>query len=63
MHLSDENVQRVAEVDRREVDPPIEVETATWSPGGQLDLVGERSAQVVGSRTRCRRPSTVDQSC
>ena len=23
--------------DRREVDPPIQVEAATWSPGGQLD--------------------------
>ena len=23
--------------DRREVDPPIQVEMATWSPGGQLD--------------------------
>jgi hypothetical protein len=26
-----------AEADRREVDPPIEVETATWSAGGTLD--------------------------
>jgi hypothetical protein len=25
------------EADRREVDPPIQVEAATWSPGGQLD--------------------------
>jgi hypothetical protein len=25
------------EADRREVDPPIQVEMATWSPGGQLD--------------------------
>jgi hypothetical protein len=23
--------------DRREVDPPIEVQSATWTPGGQLD--------------------------
>jgi hypothetical protein len=23
--------------DRREVHPPIQVESATWSPGGQLD--------------------------
>jgi hypothetical protein len=23
--------------DRREVDPPIQVDAATWSPGGQLD--------------------------
>jgi hypothetical protein len=26
-----------AEADRREVDPAIEVETATWSAGGTLD--------------------------
>ena len=26
-------------------------------------LVGERKAGMVGSRTRCRRPPTVDQSC
>jgi hypothetical protein len=26
-----------AEADRREVDPPIQVETATWSKAGQLD--------------------------
>jgi hypothetical protein len=25
------------QADRREVDPPIPVEMATWSPGGQLD--------------------------
>jgi hypothetical protein len=25
------------EADRRKVDPPIQVETATWTPGGQLD--------------------------
>jgi hypothetical protein len=37
MDLSDAELQHLAEADRREVDPPIEVETATWSPGGQLD--------------------------
>lgn len=26
-----------AEADRREVDPPVEVQVATWSPGGTLD--------------------------
>ena len=26
-----------SEADRREVDPPIQVEMATWSKGGQLD--------------------------
>jgi hypothetical protein len=37
MDFSDADVQQYAEADRREVDPPIQVETATWSPGGQLD--------------------------
>jgi hypothetical protein len=37
MDLSDADVQQPAEADRREVDPPIEVETATWSRAGQLD--------------------------
>jgi hypothetical protein len=37
MDLSHEEVQQRAEADRREVDPPIQVEMATWSPGGQLD--------------------------
>jgi hypothetical protein len=30
-------VDDYAEADRREVNPPIEVEAATWAPGGQLD--------------------------
>jgi hypothetical protein len=37
MDLSDAELRRRAEADRRELDPPIEVEAATWSPGGQLD--------------------------
>jgi hypothetical protein len=37
MDLSDDEVQQRAEADRREVDPPIQVETAMWSKGGQLD--------------------------
>jgi hypothetical protein len=37
MDLSDHDVQQFAEADRREVDPPIQVETATWSKAGQLD--------------------------
>jgi hypothetical protein len=32
-----DDLEQRAEADRREVDPPIEVEPATWSPGGQLD--------------------------
>ena len=37
MDLSDDEVQQHAEADRREVDPPIQVEMATWSKAGQLD--------------------------
>jgi len=37
MNLSDDQVQQRAVADRREVDPPIEVEMATWSKAGQLD--------------------------
>jgi hypothetical protein len=37
MDLSDDQVQQRAEANRREVDPPSEVETATWSRAGQLD--------------------------
>jgi hypothetical protein len=37
MDLSDEDVQQFAEADRRVVDPPIQVEIATWSNTGQLD--------------------------
>jgi hypothetical protein len=37
LDLSDDEVQHLAEADRREVDPPIQVETATWSKAGQLD--------------------------
>jgi hypothetical protein len=43
MDLSDEDLQQFAEADRREVDPPVQVETATWSKAGRLDWwVGER---------------------
>jgi hypothetical protein len=37
MGLSDDEVQHLAAADRREVDPPIQVEAATWSKAGQLD--------------------------
>jgi hypothetical protein len=37
MDLSDDDVHQHAEADRREVDPPIQVERATWSKAGQLD--------------------------
>jgi hypothetical protein len=34
--------------DRREVDPPIEVESATWSAGGTLDWWVKERRQRLG---------------
>jgi hypothetical protein len=48
MDLSDGDVQQFAEADRREVDPPIEVQTATWSPGRQLDWWVKDRQQWLG---------------
>jgi hypothetical protein len=33
----DDDLDRLSPQDRREVKPPIEVESATWSTGGTLD--------------------------
>lgn len=48
MDLSDDNVQHLAEADRREVDPPVPVETATWSGAGQLDWWVKERQQWLG---------------
>ena len=37
MDLSNDDLEQFPEADRRAVDPPIQVETATWSTAGQLD--------------------------
>jgi len=37
MDLGDKDVQQFAEADRRDVDPPIQVDIATWSNAGRLD--------------------------
>ena len=37
MNPSGDEAQQRVEADRREVDPPIQVKTATWSAAGQLD--------------------------
>jgi hypothetical protein len=37
MELSDEDLAQFAAADRRQVDPPIQVEAAAWSKAGQLD--------------------------
>jgi hypothetical protein len=36
MDLSDADVEQIAGTDRRQVDPPIQVQTATWSTLGSL---------------------------
>ena len=48
MDLSDDELQQRAAADRREVDPPIQVEMATWSRAGQLDwwVKGSREWRV-----------------
>jgi hypothetical protein len=35
--MRDLDPSQYGEPDRREVDPPVEVESATWSAGGMLD--------------------------
>jgi hypothetical protein len=37
MNLNDDEAQQRVKADRREVDPPIQVETARWSTADQLD--------------------------
>jgi hypothetical protein len=49
--------------DRRDVNPPIEVESATWSAGGTLDWWAKERREVVGTRTWWERSSEMDQSC
>jgi hypothetical protein len=48
MDLSDDELQRRADADRREGDPPIRVETATWSKAGQLDWWVKERQQWLG---------------
>jgi hypothetical protein len=62
--FSDADVQQFAEADRREVDPPIQVQTATWSKAGTLDWwVKERQewlGRVRGADGRQRWVRSVD---
>jgi hypothetical protein len=37
MDLTNDELEQHAAADRREGDPPIEVQTATWTKAGQLD--------------------------
>jgi hypothetical protein len=56
--------RQYSEADRREVDPPIQVETATWAKTGQLDWwVKERQewwGRVRGADGRQRWVRAVD---
>ena len=36
MDLSDHDLEQIAEADRRAVDPPIQVEMATWARAGSI---------------------------
>jgi hypothetical protein len=46
MELREGELQLIPEADRRAVDPPIEVEAASWSYGGRLDWwIKERQTQ------------------
>jgi hypothetical protein len=64
LDLSDDEVQQRAEADRREVDPPVQVETAMWSKAGELDWwVKERQewlGRVRGADGRQRSVRAVD---
>ena len=49
MDLSDGDLAQFPEADRREADPPVQVESATWSKAGQLDWwVKDRRNGSVG---------------
>jgi hypothetical protein len=61
MNLGGNDLEQIPEADRREVDPPIKVQTATWSKAGQLDWwVKERQEWWAGCAAG--RWSKVDQS-
>jgi hypothetical protein len=57
MDLSDDDLERIAEADRREVDPPIQVDAAAWSAGGTLDWWVKERQQWMG-RVRARTVSS-----
>jgi len=48
MDLTDADLEQLPEVDRRAVDPPVPVETATWSKAGQLDWWVKERQQWLG---------------
>ena len=46
--VSDDDVQQLPEADRREVDPPIKVDTATWSNAARLAYWVKERQQWLG---------------
>ena len=48
MDLTDDDLKRLPEADRRAIDPPVQVEMATWSPGGRLDWWVKERQQWLG---------------
>jgi hypothetical protein len=62
MDLSNDDLEQIAVADRREVDPPIQAETAMWSKAGQLDW-WVKDRQECSDGYGVRRPPAVDQSC
>jgi hypothetical protein len=48
MDLNADDVQRLPEADRRVVDPPVQVDMASWSPGGRLDWWVKERQQWLG---------------
>jgi hypothetical protein len=48
MEWSEHDFEQIPEVDRRAIDPPISVETATWSRAGQLDWWVKERQQWLG---------------
>ena len=51
MELSNDDLEQFAEADRREVDPPIQVETATWSTAAN-SIGGVKERQEWWGRVR-----------
>lgn len=48
MELSEPDLQRFSEADRRAVDPPVHVQIATWAKAGQLDWWVKERQQWLG---------------
>ena len=48
MDLSNDDLDHRSEADRREVNPPVQVETATWYKAGQFDWWVNERQQWLG---------------